>query len=106
MVFRGPFGGVRGSEIEEARDRGGVAGAEDATEFARVKDVRRSGSGGAGGTRTQPNRDARIAVSEGSATVVIDGRSWPSTICSRVSCAGCSSKEDIVDRSAVSCKVV
>ena len=103
MVFRGPFGGVRGSEIEEARDRGGVAGAEDATEFARVKDVRRSGSGRAGGTRIQPNRDARIAVSEGSVAVVIDGCSW---LRSWVSCAGCSSKEDIVDRSAVSCNVV
>jgi len=105
VVFRGPFGGVRGRETEEARDRGGVAGVEDATEFARVKEVRRSGSGGAGGTRTQPNRDARTEVSEGSVAVVVASRSCPSTICSSVSCAGCS-KEDIVDRSAVSCEVV
>ena len=105
VVFRGPFGGVRGRETEEARDRGGVAAVEDATEFARVKEVRRSGSGGDGGTRTQPNRDARTEVSEGSVAVVVGRRSCPSTICSSVSCAGCS-KEDIVDRSAVSCEVV
>lgn len=103
MVFRGPFGGVRGRETEEARDRGGVAGAEDTTEFARVNDVRRCGSGG---TRLQPNRDARIAVSEGPAAGFVVSRSWPLTICSWVSCEGFSSKEDIVDRRAVSCEVV
>ena len=59
MVLGGPFSGVRGREAEKARDRGGVAGAEDATEFARVNDVRRSSSGG---TRIQLNRDARIAM--------------------------------------------
>jgi len=69
--FRGPLGGVCGSETEEARDRGGVPGVEDVTEFARVSDVRRSGSGG---TRVQPNREARIAVSEGSAEPVVCGR--------------------------------
>lgn len=62
----GYFGGVRGRDTDEARDKAGLGGADDVTELARVRDTRRRGSGGDGGTRLQPNRDARMALSEGS----------------------------------------
>lgn len=62
----GRFDGVWGRDTEEARDRTGLGGAEGAIELARERETRRSGSGGGEETRFQPNRDARIALSEGS----------------------------------------
>jgi len=66
---------VRGKETVEARDLGGLGGAEDTTELARVVEARRRGSGAAGGTSVHPNKTVRTAVSDGSEIDACDASS-------------------------------
>lgn len=57
--------GVDGA-IELVRDSGGVRGVEDIKELAREKDgVRGCSRSGAGGASDQPNKEVKMAVSEG-----------------------------------------
>ena len=73
--------GVRGSETDEARDRAGLGGAVDVTEAVLVVDERRSGSKGEGGTRDHPKTEARMVVSDSSASSLVEG-SWTTTLLS------------------------
>ena len=58
------FAGVGGSAAGDAREIGGLEGAEETTELARVVDARRRGGGAVRGTSDQPNTAASRAVSE------------------------------------------